>query len=84
VLLLESKHVLGADDVGLPKILVVVFAVPPAVLSRKVKHKIEPLFPKNRVHLLKDTGICLGMHGIFTLQNVARPNLMAARPQFIR
>jgi hypothetical protein len=49
-----------------------------------VKHKIEPLFPKNRVHLLKDTGICLGMHGIFTLQNVARPNLMAARPQFIR
>jgi len=41
-LLLETEHVLGPDHVGLPEVLVVVFAVPAAVLGGEVVDVVEP------------------------------------------
>ena len=52
VLLLQPQHVLGADDVRAPEVLVVILSVPPSVLGGQVVDVVEAVGVEDRVHLL--------------------------------
>jgi len=81
VLFLEAEEVLSANHVGVPEVLVVIFAVPASVLGCQVIDAIELMEAEDGLQLPVGGYINAQVLGMVTLEDIESPDIVTTSAQ---
>jgi hypothetical protein len=83
LLLLHSQHVFCSDDVRHPQILVVIFAVPAAVLRCEVLHIVKRITSEQLFHLSVVSDVSSDIVLAVSVEQVSCTHAVTALPQLV-